>query len=241
MMTSKSTPLLVLTGAGGGMGTAVTSRFLRDGWRVLAVDRTPDPGRSRQGYYSLVTDLSQPEAAEDISSRAVELGGLQAVVHLAGVSYGEKGLGAEEDFGWEHSLAVNATSPMRINRRLAPVLCAQGSGSIVHVSSPVGIVGANKPAYAASKAAMHGLSMSFARACGPHGVRVNTLLPGTTITGMTSDWPDEKRQAVASDNFFKRLCTSEEIAGVIAFLCGPDSRYITGSIVDMTAGGLWGH
>lgn len=241
MIKSKIAPLLVLTGAGGGMGTAVTARFLRDGWRVLAVDRTPDHLQSRDGCFPLGADLSQPEAAEHINARALELGGLEAVVHLAGVSYGVKGLEEDEDFGWEHSLAVNATAPMRINRRLAPVLCEQRSGSIVHVSSPVGIVGANKPAYAASKAAMHGLSMSFARACGPHGVRVNTLLPGTTITGMTCDWPEEKRQAIANDNFFKRLSTPDEIAGVIAFLCGPDSRYITGSILDMTAGGLWGH
>lgn len=223
------------------MGTAVTRRFLKDGWRVLAVDRRNIQGVPPPNLTPLSVDLREKGAAATVSERTLQLGGLQAIVHLAGISLGVKALACEEDDGWEDSFAVNVTTPMRINRRLTPVLCEQKSGSIVHVGSPVGLVGANKPAYAASKAALHGLSMSFARACGPHGVRVNTLLPGTTITGMTSDWPEEKRHAIAQGNFFKRLCTPEEIAGVIAFLCGPDSRHMTGSLVDMTAGGLWGH
>jgi Dehydrogenases with different specificities (related to short-chain alcohol dehydrogenases) len=130
---------------------------------------------------------------------------------------------------------------MRLIRALAPSLQVRGRGSIINVGSPVGVVGARKPQYAASKAALHGLTMSCARAMGKDGVRVNLLLPGPTITRMTQDWSVQQRENVARGSALQRLCLPEEVAATIAFLLGDDSSYITASVVDMTAGSMLGH
>ncbi|WP_299311920.1 SDR family oxidoreductase, partial [uncultured Halomonas sp.] len=162
------------------------------------------------------------------------------LVNLVGVSRG-KPIEQLEDNDWAASFDINVTPAMRLIRLVAPGMRTAGAGSIVNVGSPVGLVGANKPSYAASKAALHGLTMSAARNLGSSGVRVNLLLPGPTITEMTRDWPEERRRAVAQGTFLKRLCQPEEIADMIAFLLGDRSTYLTGSVIDMTAGSLWGH
>ena len=130
----------------------------------------------------------------------------------------------------------------KVKMRIAgPLMQARQKGSILNVGSPVGIVGARKPQYAASKAALHGLTMSAARALGSDGIRVNLLLPGPTITGMTADWSEEQRERVAQGTFLKRMCQPEEIGEMVAFLVSDNSRYLTASVIDMTAGSMMGH
>ncbi len=79
-----------------------------------------------------------------------------------------------------------------------------------------------------------------ARNLGTDNIRVNMLLPGSAITEMTKDWSAERCQQIAEGSFFKLGCAPIEIAEVIAFLLSPANRYMTGSIVDMTAGSMWG-
>ena len=137
-------------------------------------------------------------------------------------------------------MAVNADAPMRLIRGLLPRLRAADRASIVNIASPVAICGSRKVSYSASKAALLGLTVATARNLAIDDIRVNALLPGATLTGMTSDWSEEKRKRVAEESFFKRLCTPQEIAGAVAFLLGPDSTFITGATLDLTGGALLG-
>ncbi len=111
---------------------------------------------------------------------------------------------------------------------------------MVNVGSPVGPLGARKVSYAASKAGLIGLSHSLARGFADDGVRVNLLLPGPTLTGMTEDWSAKKSAAVGAGTLLGRLCAAEEIAGGVAFLLGPDSTCMTGAVLDMTGGQMIG-
>ena len=108
---------------------------------------------------------------------------------------------------------MNVTSAMKICQ-LADSHMMDG-GRILLVGSPVGIAGANKPSYAASKAALHGLTMSVSRQLGKRGICVNTVLPGPMITGMTGDWSDEKRDRIAQETRLNRLAKPEDIAYVM--------------------------
>ncbi|MDQ7005491.1 MAG: SDR family oxidoreductase [Ghiorsea sp.] len=235
---------VVITGATGGMGRAITRHLLKD-YRIIAI------GQNIQA----LTPCLQDVAICDLATYEVDIATtdwvdqldtllndspLHGIVNLAGVSCGDS-LGQLTDADWNYSFAVNVTAPMKLIRWAAPHLKKHGQGSIINVGSPVGVLGARKSSYAASKSALHGLTMSVARELGKENIRANLLLPGPTITDMTRDWSEEKRQNIASGTFLKRLCEPEEIAQMISFLLSDDSSYMTGSVVDMTAGSMLGH
>lgn len=227
------------------MGTALVRLLICRGRRVIGLDHNRErlaalakdlPPRA---FIPLIADLTDSDLVCRVLPLLEEAEMLQGLVNLAGVSIGDS-IDTLSDPDWEESLSINATAPMRLCRTAVPFLERSG-GAIVNVGSPVGTIGARKPSYAASKAALHGLTMSLARNLGPRGLRVNLLLPGTCSTYLTADWSEEKKRAVAENTFLKRLCRPEEIASVICFLLSDEASYLTGSVIDMTAGGIWGH
>lgn len=246
MTPTHSTPsekTVVITGANGGMGQACCRLLHAQGWHILAMDRGHDDLqelRESTRFVPLPCDLQDEALSERVQTALQSMPIATALIHLAGSSVGNA-IEKLSDEDWQTSFDINVTPAMRLTRLLAAGMKAQGGGSIVNVGSPVGLIGARKPSYAASKAALLGLTMSCARNLGADNIRVNLLLPGPTITKMTHDWDEEKRQAIASGSFLKRLCTAEEVAQTLAFLVGPHSSYLTGSIIDLTAGSMYGH
>ena len=240
------TKTVCITGASGGMGQATVQELMCCGWNVIGIDRNQrrlsemvrDLDDNR--FIPLDIDLTSPRLESELVTLFEKNPTLDGLVNLAGISIGDE-IDQLSDDEWDLSFAVNVSAPMRLIRTAVPFLRASGGGSVVNVSSPVGFVGARKVAYAASKAAMHGLTMSLARGLGNDNIRVNTLIPGTAITFMTNDWPQEKRAAIADELLLKRLCQPSEIGKVIRFLLSDDSSYMTGSIVDMSCGGMIGH
>ena len=83
--------------------------------------------------------------------------------------------------------------------------------------------------------------MSVSRTLGKRQIQVNSILPGPMITGMTSDWSVEKRERIADETYLGRLCMPEEVAAVIRFLLSEECSYLTASVIDMTAGSMFGH
>lgn len=232
---------VIITGAGGGMGQACALFLAQAGWQVLAIDRNADRLavlKSELPIKVLVLDITDPHLETQITAQLNDMPPLSGLVNMAGVSVGSPIQELNEDM-WNLAFAINVDAPMRLIKLASGIM--ESGGSIVNIGSPVGIVGANKPSYAASKAALHGLTMSCARNLGPANIRVNLLLPGPTITCMTNDWPENRRTNIAQGTFLKRLCTSQEVAKAVGFLLSDHASYFTGSVLDMTAGSLWGH
>jgi NAD(P)-dependent dehydrogenase (short-subunit alcohol dehydrogenase family) len=226
------------------MGVAVVERCSADGHVVIAVDREraglDELARRFPSVHALVADLADPTIGERVLAAVREARApLVGLVNLAGVSTGND-IEHIDDDAWDRSMVVNATAPMRICRALVPELRAAGGGSIVNVGSPVALLGARKVSYSASKAALLGLTVALARALGKDGIRVNALLPGPTLTGMTADWDEAKQRKIASGTFLGRLCEAREVAGAVAFLLGRDSSFVTGAVLDVTGGSLLG-
>lgn len=233
---------IIVTGAAGGMGRECCRYFSELGWHVLAIDRNKErlPALASETISILNIDIADPKLVEAMLEKLADLPPVWGLVNLAGISQGDSiEKLTEED--WQRSFDVNVTPAYRLTQAVAPLMKKNGGGSIVNVSSPVGYIGARKPSYAASKAALHGLTVSCARNLGADQIRVNLLLPGTTITEMTKDWSQERQDAIAQESLLKRLCTPLEIAEGIGFLLGEHSRYMSGSVLDMTCGSMWGH
>ena len=227
--------IILVTGTSSGLGQATANSLLSQDFSVIGIDQLHTKIQ-HDAYTHLEMDLMQFD--EEFILNELMDGNWFGFIHCAGISQGGKidSLSIED---WNSSIEVNVTSAMRICQ-LADSHMMDG-GRIVLVGSPVAFAGANKPSYAASKAALHGLTMSVSRQLGKRGICVNTVLPGPMITGMTKDWSEEKRNRIAEETRLNRLARPEDIAHVIAQMMGGNWSYMSASIVDMTCGSMFGH
>lgn len=230
---------VIVTGSSSGLGSAVVGLLCSDArFEVFAVDINPPEFETKSHF--MPTDLSDRNSVEELVSSlsTATNNDIYAVVNIAGISVGKSIVGMDEN-DWDKMLQVNLTSPAILISKLQGIMV--DGGRIVNVSSPVSVTGSNKPGYSASKAGMHGLTMSVAKNLGPRNILVNTVFPGPMITGMTQKWSQDKRDSIATESFLGRLTTSEEVANGIKFLLNPETTGITGSILDFTAGSMFTH
>ena len=234
--------LAVVTGAARGIGAATVQRLAEDGFRVLACDRDFDiagnevssaPGQPQQ--YRL--DVTDAAGWADLA-RLVRVSGadLKVLVNCAAI-YRPRPLEDETEAGFEDVFRVNQMGTFLGLRILSPLM-AEGA-SIVNVCSIGGMIGDETAfAYTATKWAVRGMSRSAARALAPRGIRVNTVCPGLIDTPMFYENRAETIDGLIASVPVGRLGLAQEVAQSISFLCGPESRYITGTDVVIDGGFL---
>ena len=239
-------PRALVTGAGGGIGTAVAERLARDGWDLILhasrdEARLVDPAaRCRAAGADVacwLRDLGEPDAdhglADVIGDRPVT-----GFVHAAGIT--GDGLAARlKSATAEAVLRINVLSAMEIFRGLARGMLPARNGRIVLIGSTVGLAGnAGQAVYGASKGALVGWARSLARELAPRGITVNVVAPGWIETPMTNDILETKRAELAAAIPLGRIGRPEDVAGAVAFLMGKDGAYVTGQTIAVN-GGLW--
>jgi glucose 1-dehydrogenase len=246
---------VLVTGAASGIGRATCLRLARDararstGARIAAVDVTPaldaladELGKLDADVLPIVADMASADApARAVQDAIARFSGLDALVSNAGVNRP----GPLADYSvddWDRLFAVNTRATWLLAKAAYAALKAS-RGAIVAVASMSGSnAHANLGAYAPSKAAVISLVKVLAQEFGRHGIRVNSVSPGMVRTGMTEKVYADAEIAAARDALVPlgRVATPEDIADVIAFLIGPDARYVTGHdlVVD---GGVTGN
>ncbi|MFO0932260.1 MAG: SDR family oxidoreductase [Planctomycetota bacterium] len=227
----------LVTGAGGGIGSATAARLARAGATVLAVDL---PGREGPpGTRSLACDLGDAAAIRAlVADVAAAPGRLDLLVHAAGVT-GDAMLWKMEDAAWERVLRVNLDSAFHLLKGFAPLLRAAGAASVVLVASINGQRGKLGQAnYAASKAGLIALGKTAALELGRHGVRVNSVAPGWIDTPMTASIPAAFKQRAIDESALGRTGTPDDVAGAVLFLCSGLARHVTGQVLRVDGGQL---
>jgi 3-oxoacyl-[acyl-carrier protein] reductase len=239
MVLSFQGQVAIVTGGGGGIGTAVAAQLLDAGARVVSFDRANRPGPP--GTASVPCDLADgAEVAAAITQVVRDEGRLDLVVHCAGITR-DRSLARMTDAEWSEVIDTNLGSAFHLVRSAIAPLREAGGGAIVLVSSINAERGkAGQANYAASKAGLIGFARTAARELGRHGIRVNVVAPGWVDTAMTAVLTPEFRQRALDETVLGRVGTPGDVAGPIVFLCSPLSRHITGQVLRVDGGQLMG-
>jgi len=235
----------IVTGGSRGIGKEIILGFLEQGASVYNIDiMDGEPGQFDEytkKYGGTVTfkksDVSnEAEISDCIKNIIEESGGIDILVNNAGIT--RDGLvfrmQAED---WDKVIRINLSSAFYISKALSMHMSKRRSGSIINMSSVVGIGGnAGQVNYSASKAGLIGLTKSLSKELGARGVRVNAIAPGFIETEMTAKLTQEVKDLYLANIPFKRMGTPREVAQLAVFLASDMSSYITGQVVRIDGG-----
>ena len=241
-------PVAIVTGGARGIGHSITQRLLDDGYAVGVIDV------NAKALASLAPEVDEREGRLDAHEASVsdrvavqavvdELvsahGGLDAVVNNAGMTLPATFLN-QDDVDWDRIVDVNLKGTFVVAQLAARQMVEQGRGSIVNISSVSAHgVRTGPPAYAAAKAGVEGLSRLMAVQLGPLGVRVNTIVVGTTATPwLLGRKSEEELDAMRATTLTGQIGDPDDIAATVAFLCSEAARHIVGQMISVS-GGQW--
>ena len=228
----------LVTGGSRGIGKAIALELARAGAEVVVGYRSgqeeAEAVAAETGGRAIQADVADPDQAAALVEQA---GDLDILVNNAGLT--RDGLIARmPDEDWRVVLETNLSGVFYTCRAVTRGMMRRRSGSIVNVSSVVGVHGnPGQTNYSASKAGIIGFTKALARELGPRGVRANVIAPGYVETRLTDVLPEEARQAMLDHTPLGRLGSPEDVAGAVRFLCSDEASFITGEVL-LVDGGL---
>jgi NAD(P)-dependent dehydrogenase (short-subunit alcohol dehydrogenase family) len=237
---------VAITAACGGFGLVVAQAFAATGAdvRVCDIDDAAVAAATASGLSTTRVDVADGDALDRWLDAALsDLGGLDVLINNAGIAGPTALVEDVEPAEWERCLAIDLTSHYRTCARIVPVMKAAGSGSIINVSSTAGQLGMGmRTPYSAAKWGVIGLTKSLAIECGPHGVRVNAICPGSVAgdrmrrviareaAARGASVESVEREYLAGQSI-SRFVSPSEIADLCLFLASDAARMISGQAI----------
>ncbi len=236
----------LVTGAARGIGRAIAVRFAKEGANVaftdLAIDDNArevekiikESGSKGKAYASDASNFAETEKV--VGEILKDFGTIDILVNNAGITMDTLLMRMTEE-QWDKVINVNLKSVFNFTKAVQMTMLKQRSGSIINISSVVGVSGnAGQANYAASKAGIIGFTKSVARELGSRNVRCNAVAPGFIITEMTDKLPEEIRKQWEEQIPMKRGGTPEDVANAVLFLASDLSTYVTGQVLGICGG-----
>ena len=228
----------IITGAAKGLGGEMAQLFAKEGAKVIAADMSPLSYEAQNVEY-FPLNVTDPAACEALFKHAGDTyGRIDILVNNAGITKDALTRKMTEEM-WDAVLDVNLKGVFNLTRHVGPYMQAQGSGSIINISSVVGVFGnIGQANYAATKAGLIGLTKTWAKEFSMRGgnVRVNAIAPGYTMTDILKTVPQEMLDKFAAMTMLGRLGQPHEIASAALFLASDESGYITGQVLQVDGG-----
>jgi len=236
----------IVTGAARGIGKAVALRLAREGCDIAFTDLAYDDnakateaeiaalGVKAKGYASNASLYEDTHAVVDQIVK--DFGRIDVLINNAGIARDGLMMRMSES-QWDLVINVNLKSAFNFTHAVVPTMMRQKSGSIINMSSVVGVSGnAAQANYSASKAGMIGLAKSMAKELGSRGIRANAIAPGFIVTDMTHQLSDEVREKWIEQIPLRRCGTPEDVANAALFLASDLSAYVSGEVITVDGG-----
>jgi len=228
----------VVTGGAKGIGGEIAKEFALNGATVIAADMG-DLSFEQEGVVGYKLNVADPEGCKVFYDEIIEkYGHIDILVNNAGITRDSMTKKMTDEM-WDVVLNVNLKGLFNLVRYIGPQMENIGGGSIINISSVVGVFGnIGQANYAASKAGVIGLTMTWAKEFARKGVpvRVNAIAPGYVMTDILKTVPQDLLDQFAALTMLKRLGQPEEISKVALFLASDDSSYITGQTLNVNGG-----
>ena len=236
----------LITGAGRGIGKAIAMRFAQEGCAIAFTDIALNDfvletekelqamGVKAKAYASNAANFE--ETHQVVDQIVNDFGRIDILVNNAGITK-DTALKRMTEEQWDAVINVNLKSVFNFTKAVQPVMWKQGGGSVINMSSVVGVSGnANQCNYSASKAGIIGFTKSAAKEMGVRNIRHNAIAPGFIITAMTNALPEDVRKAWEQQIPLRRGGTPEDVANVALFLASDLSAYVTGQVIHCCGG-----
>ena len=236
----------LITGAGRGIGKAIALRFAQEGCNIAFTDIALNDvvmetekelaalGVKVKAYASNAANFE--ETHQVVDEIVKDFGRIDILVNNAGITK-DTALKRMTEEQWDAVINVNLKSVFNFTKAVQPVMWKQAGGSVINMSSVVGVSGnANQCNYSASKAGIIGFTKSAAKEMGVRGIRHNAIAPGFIITAMTDALPEDVRKQWESQIPLRRGGTPEDVANVALFLASDLSSYVTGQVIHCCGG-----
>ncbi|MBN2166794.1 MAG: 3-oxoacyl-[acyl-carrier-protein] reductase [Marinilabiliaceae bacterium] len=236
----------IITGAARGIGKSIAIKFAQQGCNVAFTDLVINDaakateaelnalGVKAKGYASNAANYEDTQSV--VAEIVKEFGRVDILVNNAGITK-DGALKRMTEDQWDAVITVNLKSVFNFTKAVQPVMWKQASGSVINMSSVVGVSGnANQCNYSASKAGIIGFTKSAAKEMGMRGIRHNAIAPGFIITEMTGVLPEDVKKSWEAQIPMRRGGTPEDVADVCVFLGSDMSSYVTGQIIHVCGG-----
>lgn len=245
--------IVLVSGGGSGIGKGIAVAFAGRGDRVVIVGRNEDRlrraaeeiGRVVEWRRLDVRDREQVTAA--VAELADRFGALDVLVNNAAATTEGGAVTTEVELEeaerrWDLQLGTDLKGAFLMAMAAAPLLRRPG-GRIINISSIAAFTGGSRPgsiAYAAAKAGLVGLTLAFARELSPQGITVNAVAPGFIAgTGLTGEWPQERREGIIAQTPAGRAGTPEDVAAACLYLASEEASFVTGQVIHVNGGWLF--
>ena len=232
----------LVTGASGGIGSAIARRLHAAGAKVALSGTRQEPLESLandlgERAYILPCNLNDMAAVEALPKQAIDaLGSLDILVNNAGITRDNLFMRMSDE-EWQSVINVNLTATMKLCKGALRGMMKSRWGRIINISSVVGATGnPGQGNYAASKAGMVGMSKSLAYEVASRGITVNVVAPGFIATAMTDKLADDRKEAILAQIPAGRMGAAEDIASAVGFLARDAAGYVTGSTLHVNGG-----
>ena len=233
---------VLITGATGGIGSAMAKRMAKQGADLVLSGTKKDSletlsSEIGDNCYSFAADLAKKEEIKNLVIWAIEkMGSIDILVNNAGITRDNLSIRMSDE-DWDDVINVNLTASFLLSRDCLKVMLKKRWGRIINITSVVGVMGnAGQSNYAASKAGMIGMTKSIASEVSSRGITVNCISPGYVVTAMTDKISDVAKENILQNTPVGRFGKAEEIADWAIYLASNEADYITGQNININGG-----